>query len=138
MTHDAELIVHQGYCFRSNEYGQLGLVPFANCLHYESITLHNKDIYYTIRDLYDIFVDTRKKKEKINEIVLRELSKRFGLLSDNQLYAIWGCATADQVKQYYGPNPTKIIIPTRAIVVSDLGSEGALLVAPWKDWRCCQ
>ena len=79
MTKDAKKVIEQGFMFRCNSAGATGygLTPFENCLQYETEELGNRDIYYTIRDIYSIYVDMRKSPKRINPVVLKAAANYF-------------------------------------------------------------
>ena len=137
MTKDAKKVIKQGFMFRCNSAGATGngLIPFENCLQYETEELGNRDIYYTIRDIYSIYVDMRKSPKRINPVVLKAAANYFRMTGCSQLCGIWGCANQHQVEAYYGDPDQKIELPDNVFVASDLGPEGVLVVAQIKSWR---
>lgn len=115
-----------GYRTQMSTFSKL-LQPFKMILEYETKELGNKDIYYTLRERYNLQIDLRKSVDSCNEIVVNFFQQKFHGVEP---LAVWLCDTVENVRDLYLKygNILEVFLPNSAIVASDLGREGKLYV----------
>ena len=102
------------------------VAPFEDVLEYETLELGNVDIYMTMRELYNIKLDLRWKRQKCNEIVMQFLRNKYRCTG---IHCVWLCDDIQDVKRLYARNGEEIIrvyLPDNALLVSNLGPDGKL------------
>lgn len=115
--------------YRTLESSFNGIISlFKDVLEYETLELGNVDIYLTMRELYNIKLDLRWKRQKCNEIVMQFLRNKYRGID---IYCVWLCSDIQDVKRLYARNGESIIrvyLPDNALLVSNLGPDGKLYV----------
>lgn len=131
LSRESQIILANGYGYRNDfAYGS-GVDNIFEIIDFEVFELGNNDVFYTCRELYDLKLDIRKKKECFQKIKLF-LTSVFGT---NKLYGLW-LTSEDNVRKYYDGNSAPYIsvyeIPKKygeVLVISDLGVDGCLCVS---------
>lgn len=128
------MYAHRGYRnpWYSGDY-ESPHTKFVQVLHYEVDELGNEDILDTCEHLYGISYEGCETNEDKMVKVLGLMMKKFGTL---ELECCW-LGSKETVNNLYGGNEISYgeisrvacWIPTDAIVVSDLGEDGALFVS---------
>lgn len=114
--------------YRDDSTYNSGVTNFVDIINYEINELYNDDILFTMMNVYDVFINTYKSIEYNISVIVDTVKELLGIIGDEPIYAIWLCSNKEQVRSIYdGHNISKYKINDDAIVVSDLGKEGALI-----------
>ena len=129
------MILTLGTGFRNDTCYDSGVKQFKECLGYETIELGNTDIYATLKKVYNVPLDLRRKRSDLNNLVLQFVSRILQCNNINDIECIWLCDRPRTVMQYYANGNQdvnyitmyKIDTNMPYVVVSDLGIEGTLI-----------
>lgn len=129
LSRESQLILAYGYGYRNNYIYGSGVDDAFKIIDYEVLELGNTDILYTCRKLYGLKLDIRKKKESIYIIKMFLRS----VLGESKIYGMW-FGTEENINKYYEGkgNCSCYFLPRNygeALVISDLGPEGSLVVS---------
>lgn len=117
-------ILTNGFGYRDDNYSGQGIEDLESIVKYEVLELQNRDILYTCRKLYALDLDIRNLKKSV-EVVLKFF---YHFYNSKILYAKW--LTLEKFVVYlYGKDVSKYSIPINSLIVSDLNTEGILLVS---------
>ena len=129
LTVESQKILAFGYGWRNDYVYGSGIDDALKIIDYEVFELGNTDILHTCRKLYNLKLDIRKKKESVYTVKMF-LRSVFG---ETKIFGMW-FGTEDNIKKYYEgcPDCTCYSLPKNygsALVISDLGAEGCLVVS---------
>ena len=122
-------------------YGS-GIEDIRKVIRHEADELCNADIFITCENLYgidygEINVEDIENIDGYVEKTMEFLKSHFGT---DELYGKWLALKEDIMTLYRGEEGiTEYIIPENAIVISDIGRDGALFVTPnaWDNKSDC-
>ena len=126
---DTQRMQAYGEGWRNDNLYGAGIDDAFKIIDYEVFELGNTDILYTCRKIYGLKLDIRKKKESVYTVKMFLRS----VLGETKIYGMW-FATEKNVGKYYKGSKDKSCyllhkLYGKVLVLSDLGPEGALLVA---------
>lgn len=124
LSKSAEILISNNIGYRcDNTYGS-GVKDFKDILHYETCELYNEDIYLTLTSLYGF--DTNNEDDIIDFCKSK-------LNTNSKLVAKWVCTSKEECIEIYcdehiTPEIEEFILPDNYLIVSDLSSQGQLIV----------
>ena len=129
LTVDSKRILVNGYGWRNDNIYGSGIDDAFKIIDYEVFELGNTDILYTCRKIYGLKLDIRKKKESVYTVKMFLRS----VLGETKIYGMW-FGTEKNIRKYYNGNEdiSCYSLPKNygtALVISDLGPEGSLIVS---------
>ena len=130
LSKEAVELLRSGIGFRDDTCYGSGVENFSDIIAYETFTLCNTDILRKCRELYELNLDLRKKKESIQRI----LYYIYDYYKTDRIYAKW-FGLRENVRVLYGSEISVYRIPINSLIVSDLGYDGCLFVSKDKFYK---
>lgn len=132
MTKQAQQILQTGIGYRYESFMGSGVRNFTEVVTFETIELGNDDIFLTMRYLYHLKVDLRKRRNTLISEITNAVSHYLGISKD-LLEAIWVCADVKSCFKQYGTwaasinNYTVVQFTDKYMLISDIGIDGCLI-----------
>ncbi len=125
ISQEASNMITNGYGYRDDLFYGSGEVNFEHIIDFEVFELGNTDILKTCKNLYNINIDLRNRKESVNSVV----SYFKKLYKTDMLYGVWICDFSDVSMYDSGNGLLRVLINKNSMVASDLSKEGVLWVS---------
>jgi len=127
-------LLETGIGYRNDLLYGSGIEDFEAVISHEILELGNRDIPLTCNKLYSIstsLMDIIPKK-----VIRRIVDYMRTHYKTSSLYVKWLCTKCNVIEYYEGcdENIVAYKIPSNALVISDLGREGALFISDHK-WK---
>lgn len=137
LSKETQEMLNDGYGFRNDTLYGSGVEEIQKIIEFETIELENTDIFETCEELYGIDYETidLNNPESVKNAVKKTIKFIFEHFNAEVLYGKWLAPEKSIIQYYEGDEDiSKYIIPDDAIIISDLGEQGALFVSA-KGWR---